>query len=119
MPARKKPSPNEEGSHAQEHGTDIEPARAALEKSLASTRINVALCHAQILEKYWELANLHPEVTKGNIAGQLKALDSLYQGLDVVLPEKAEPENKQEKENEIYRSAWMRSHKTPDATNDE
>jgi hypothetical protein len=118
MPARKNPSPKKEVSHAQEHGTDIEPARAALEKSPASPRINVALCHAQILEKYWELANLHPEVTKGNIAGQLKALDSLYQGLDVVLPEKAKPD-KREKENEIYRSAWMRSHKTPDATNDE
>jgi hypothetical protein len=31
----------------------------------------------QILRKYWELANLEAEQTKGTITGQLKALDSL------------------------------------------
>ena len=35
----------------------------------------------QILAKYWELANLTPEETKGNITGQLKALDALCEEL--------------------------------------
>ena len=35
----------------------------------------------QILNMYWELANLNPEQTKGNITGQLKALDSLCEQL--------------------------------------
>ena len=56
----------------------------------------------QILNRYWELANLNAEETKGNITGQLKALDSLCEQL--AAPEKpAKPANVQE----IYRSAWM------------
>ena len=35
----------------------------------------------QVLSKYWELANLRPEETKGSITGQLKALDSLCEEL--------------------------------------
>ena len=35
----------------------------------------------QILNRYWELANLDSEQTKGNITGQLKALDSLCEEL--------------------------------------
>ncbi len=35
----------------------------------------------QILAKYWELANLTPEETKGNVTGQLKALDALCKEL--------------------------------------
>jgi hypothetical protein len=119
MPARKKLLQKEKVPETQKHGTDGEPARAPLEKSLVSTGIDLGLCRARILEKYWELANLHPEVTKGNIAGQLKALDSLCQALDVVLTEKAQPDDKMDKGNGIYRSAWMHSDKTTDATNDE
>ena len=35
----------------------------------------------QILNRYWDLADLDPEKTKGNILGQLKALDSLCEEL--------------------------------------
>ena len=35
----------------------------------------------QILNRYWDLADLDPEKTKGNILGQLKALDSLCEQL--------------------------------------
>jgi hypothetical protein len=56
----------------------------------------------QILHRYWELANLDVEETKGNITGQLKALDSLLEQL--AMPEKqAKPAPVQE----IYRSTWM------------
>jgi hypothetical protein len=56
----------------------------------------------QILNLYWELANLDAEATKGNISGQLKALDSLCEQLAIIeKPTKAAPVQ------EIYRAAWM------------
>jgi hypothetical protein len=65
---------------------------------------NIGRVH--ILNKYWELANLDPEATKGNITGQLKALDSLCEELGLV---KAAQEGEQSSgRQEIYRSAWMR-----------
>jgi hypothetical protein len=58
----------------------------------------------QILAKYWELANLTPETTKGNITGQLKALDSLCEELRLTPNKDA---NKPLPAQQIYRSAWM------------
>jgi hypothetical protein len=119
MPARKKPSLREEVSRAQEDCTTGKQAIAPLEMNMVGTGMNLGICRTQILGKYWELANLGPEATKGNIAGQLKALDSLCQELDVVLPESARPNNQRNKENEIYRSAWMRPDKATDAADDQ
>jgi hypothetical protein len=68
-----------------------------------ATRFGIQREH--ILAKYWELANLDPEVTKGNITGQLKALDSLCVELGLA---EAKPESNQGSGQEIYRSAWMR-----------
>jgi hypothetical protein len=56
----------------------------------------------QILNRYWELANLDVEETKGNVTGQLKALDSLLEQLAI-----SEKPARQENTPEIYRSAWM------------
>jgi hypothetical protein len=56
----------------------------------------------QILNRYWELANLDVEETKGNITGQLKALDSLLEQLAI-----SEKPAKSQNVQEIYRSAWM------------
>jgi hypothetical protein len=69
-----------------------------------STATGLKIGRDQILAKYWELANLTPEETKGNITGQLHALDTLCEELrlapnkDAVKPLPAQ---------EIYRSAWM------------
>jgi hypothetical protein len=69
----------------------------AVNKSLRFDRV-------QILNLYWELANLDAETTKGNISGQLKALDSLCEQLAIIeKPAKAAPVQ------EIYRAAWMSS----------
>jgi len=69
----------------------------AVDKSLRFDRV-------QILNLYWELANLDAETTKGNISGQLKALDSLCEQLAIIeKPTKAAPVQ------EIYRAAWMSS----------
>jgi hypothetical protein len=54
----------------------------------------------QILNRYWELANLDAEDTKGNITGQLKALDSLLEALA------AKPASTA-KVVPFYRAAWM------------
>jgi len=59
----------------------------------------------QILNRYWELANLDSEQTKGNITGQLKALDSLCEQL--VVAEKPTTPAKRAIVHEIYRSGWM------------
>ena len=57
----------------------------------------------QILNKYWELASLDAEQTKGSILGQLKALDSLC----AELAAGDKPPANRTIEADIYRSAWM------------
>jgi len=61
----------------------------------------------QILNRYWELANLEPEKTKGNISGQLEALEALCELLGPALAEKPRAAAKPLPEVEIYRSGWM------------
>jgi hypothetical protein len=65
----------------------------------------------QILNKYWELANLNSELTKGNITGQLKALDSLC----AELPEKSHDPAQPLPAKQVYRSAWMSPSRPPGA----
>ncbi len=67
-----------------------------------STANGLKIDRDQILAKYWELANLDPEDTKGNITGQLKALDTLCEELRLKPVETNRPGSQ-----EIYRSAWM------------
>jgi hypothetical protein len=57
----------------------------------------------QVLNRYWELAKLGSEVTKGNITGQLKALDALREEL----AEKPKDAAKGMPSQKIYRSEWM------------
>jgi hypothetical protein len=59
----------------------------------------------QILNKYWDLADLDPEKTKGNILGQLKALDSLCE--ELAQGDKPRSPEKQTLEPDIYRASWM------------
>jgi hypothetical protein len=59
----------------------------------------------QILNKYWDLADLDPEKTKGNILGQLKALDSLCE--ELAQGDKPRSPEKQIDEPDIYRASWM------------
>ena len=59
----------------------------------------------QILNKYWDLADLDPEKTKGNILGQLKALDSLC--AELAAGEKPKSIANRLPEPDIYRASWM------------
>ena len=77
----------------------------AKKKDLANSGISPVVGREQILGKYWELANLDPEVTKGSIAGQLKALDSLREELDLIAL--ARESERTTGAQDIYRSAWM------------
>jgi hypothetical protein len=58
-----------------------------------------------VLNKYWELAHLDPEKTKGNILGQLKALDALCEETAPAGKPKAAP--KQFPEPDIYQASWL------------
>jgi hypothetical protein len=55
----------------------------------------------QILNRYWELANLDPKDTKGTITGQLNALDALLEALA------SKPAAAAAKVVPFYRAAWM------------
>ena len=59
----------------------------------------------QILNKYWDLADLDPEKTKGNILGQLKALDALCE--ELAAGDKPRQSATRMPEPDIYRAAWM------------
>jgi hypothetical protein len=58
-----------------------------------------------VLNRYWELAGLDHEKTKGNILGQLKALDSLCE--ELAQHDKPRSPEKQTPEPDIYRAGWM------------
>ena len=58
----------------------------------------------QVLNRYWELARLGADETKGNILGQLKALDALREEQTSAL---TRIPTKQFRLNGIYRAAWM------------
>ena len=60
----------------------------------------------RILNRYWELANLDADATKGNIGGQLKALDSLCEELARTPSVKAKAATPA---LEFYRSEWRES----------
>ncbi len=59
----------------------------------------------QVLTKYWELANLDPETTKGSITGQLKALDALCQELAIPAGDKGAMAPRTVN---IFRPEWLR-----------
>jgi hypothetical protein len=58
-----------------------------------------------VLNKYWELAGLDPDQTKGNILGQLKALDTLCE--ETAKGNKSKSPARQTPEPDIYEAAWM------------
>jgi hypothetical protein len=66
----------------------------------------------QILARLWELANLSPEVTRGSIAGQIKALTMIV-SIEALIPDRRRAPSQSQTAAppvapEIYRAQWLR-----------
>ena len=77
----------------------------------------------QVLDRLWEIANLSPEMTRGSVTGQVKAL-SMIVAMQNFIPDRravsSEKKSPASPTAEIYASAWRRAQldSTPAATND-
>ena len=61
----------------------------------------------QVLARLWEIANLSPEMTRGSITGQVKAL-SMIVAMQNLIPDRP-PESSEKKSSpaQIYEAAWL------------
>jgi hypothetical protein len=64
------------------------------------------LTRDQILTRLWELANLNPELTRGIIAGQIKAL-AMIVAIEGLIPKPGHDRGPTPKP-EIYQAEWLR-----------
>src|ERR1700685_4535862 len=98
--------------------------RAAVQQQLVEQdskeqrRLN--LSREKILASLWEVANLSPEMTRGSITGQVKAL-SMIVAIEGLIPDRRSvPEQNKSApppvNSQIYRAAWLRE--KPGETND-
>lgn len=74
-------------------------------KPLAKLDISLA----SILARYWELANLTPEETRGSITGQISALDGIRDTLGLTAGAGKAKEEPKEAEPAVYQPEWMRN----------
>jgi len=77
----------------------------------------------QVLDRLWEIANLSPEMTRGSITGQVKALSMIVAMQNFIPDRRATSEKKSPpapSRAEIYAAAWRRGEQatTPATTND-
>jgi hypothetical protein len=102
--------------------------RAAVQQQLVQQeaeglrRLN--LDRERVLDRLWEIANLSPEMTRGSITGQVKAL-SMIVAMQNFIPDRraasAEKKSAPAPPNaQIYNAAWLRRQQvtTPATTND-
>jgi hypothetical protein len=90
--------------------------RAAVQQQLVEQdsqeqrRLNLG--REQVLARLWEIANLSPEMTRGSITGQVKAL-SMIVAIEGLIPDRRSvpAQNKSAPppvNSQIYRAAWLR-----------
>jgi hypothetical protein len=90
--------------------------RAAMQQQLVEQeaaglrRLNLG--REQVLARLWEIANLGPEMTRGSITGQVKAL-SMIVAIENLIPDRRAGSSEQKsapppKPPQIYASAWLR-----------
>jgi hypothetical protein len=101
--------------------------RAAVQQQLvqqeAEGQRRLNLDREQVLNRLWEIANLSPEMTRGSITGQVKAL-SMIVAMENFIPDRravsAEKKSPPAPAPQIYASAWLRGQQatTPATTND-
>jgi hypothetical protein len=94
---------------------------ADLSRSAAEGLRKLNLGRDQILARLWELANLSHEVTRGAIAGQIKAL-SMIVAIEGLIPGRLSPAKTQPTappvEAQINKSEWLRQHQQGDNPGD-
>jgi hypothetical protein len=103
--------------------------RAAVQQQLVQQEADglrrLHLDREQVLNRLWEIANLSPDMTRGSITGQVKAL-SMIVAMENFIPDRraTSPDKKSapapNAQPQIYASAWRREQQatTPAATND-
>jgi hypothetical protein len=93
--------------------------RAAVQQQLVQQEADglrrLSLDREQVLNRLWEIANLSPEMTRGSVTGQVKAL-SMIVAMENFIPDRravSSPEKKSPPAPapEIYASAWLRKQK--------
>jgi hypothetical protein len=72
-----------------------------------------SLDREQVLNRLWEIANLSPEMTRGSVTGQVKAL-SMIVAMENFIPDRRAVSSPEQKSPpapapEIYASAWLRA----------
>lgn len=104
----------------------MEEYRAAVRADMVQREVDVLsefnISREQIIAQYWGFTRLEPERTNGNIAGQVRALDSLRDMLGFGAPQsgqKSDGEGEGEPKPQIYRAAWMRKPGDPDYEEDD
>ena len=95
---------------------ETDQSRHAAERAVEEER-RLNLCREQVLARLWEIANLSPEMTRGSITGQVKAL-SMIVAMQSLVPDRRAGDRlavSSEKKPvpppthpEIYRAAWLR-----------
>jgi hypothetical protein len=93
----------------------MEEYRAAVRADMVQREVNVLsrfnISREQIIAQYWGFTRLEPERTNGNIAGQVRALDSLRDMLGFGAPQpgqKTDGDGEEDPKPKIYVAKWMR-----------
>jgi hypothetical protein len=92
--------------------------RAAVQQQLvqqeAEGQHRLNLDREQVLARLWEIANLSPEMTRGSITGQVKALSMIVAMQNFIPDRRATSSEKKSAPApaEIYASAWRRQQAT-------
>src|SRR5277367_1970003 len=90
--------------------------RAAVQQQLvqqeAEGQRRLNLDREQVLNRLWEIANLSPELTRGSVTGQVKAL-SMIVAMENFIPDRRAISSEKKSapppvHAEIYASAWLR-----------
>jgi hypothetical protein len=94
--------------------------RAAVQQQLvrqeADGQRRLNLDREQVLNRLWEIANLSPEMTRGSVTGQVKAL-SMIVAMENFIPDRRAISSEKKSapppvHAEIYASAWLREQQT-------
>jgi hypothetical protein len=101
--------------------------RAAVQQQLVQQEANgqrrLNVDREQVLNRLWEIANLSPEMTRGSVTGQVKAL-SMIVAMENFIPDRravaSEKKSPPAPTAQIYTAAWLREQqaKAPATTND-